>query len=219
VDFSEEQAQMQSRSHIELKFDSILQMHNEMVGRCIYSLTATYGICDTERAHPVVPVGPLMAGMSVIPNHSGISALPVNRAAAVPSIATSSALPSSSRYPLNIGLTHSAASTLVSLTPAPTNPGYQEAHQYYNEMREHFAKKAYASSANVELVVVKVTFATLSPTKKSPLRISVSCISVSCGWDLIYCQEYLRGIEPYSSAHWSRGSQVHSLSRLASPVP
>lgn len=117
--------------------------------------------------------------MTEMPYWPGKSALPASRTTtAVPLISTSSGLPSSSRYSLNIGPTHWAASTLVSLTPAPTNPGYQEAHQYYNEMREHFAKKAYASAANVELVVVKVTFATLAPTKKSPLCISVSHIPV-----------------------------------------
>jgi len=138
-------------------------------------------ISGIERAHPVVPVGSLATEMPILPYPSrlGISALhvPANRAtAAGPSISAHSGLPSSSRYPLNIGLTHSATSTLISLAPAPTNPGYQEAHRYYNEMREHFAKKAYASSANVELVIVKVTFATLAPTKKSPLRISVGSI-------------------------------------------
>ena len=139
-------------------------------------------ICGTERAHPVVPVGPLATEMPILPYCFGISAsaLLANRATATgPSISTCSNLLSSSslRYPLNIRLTHSAASsTLISLVLAPTDPGYQEAHQYYNEMREHFAKKAYASSANVELVIVKVTFATLAPTKKSPLHILVSSI-------------------------------------------
>ena len=141
------------------------------------SATLTLHICDTERAHPVVPIGPFVAEMPVLPYRSGMSVLPANRASTT---AASSGLPGSSRYPLNIALANSAASsTLISLASAPTNPGYQEAHRYYNEMREYFAKKAYASSANVELVVVKVTFATLAPTKKSPLRISVSRILCS----------------------------------------
>jgi len=35
-------------------------------------------------------------------------------------------------------------------------PGYQEAHQMYNEMRNFFAHQAYATS-NVELVNLKAT--------------------------------------------------------------
>ena len=58
------------------------------------------------------------------------------------------------------------------------NPGYQEAHQFYNEMRTHFANKAYSSVANAELIVVKVWMMMRVPNRKSPAPVSVSFIFV-----------------------------------------
>lgn len=72
---------------------------------------------------------------------------------------------------------HASASSrfpsLSSLKPAPIKLGYQEAHQYYCEMREHFASKAYISISNAELVVTKVWLMTHAPTKKKPMCVSV----------------------------------------------
>jgi hypothetical protein len=51
--------------------------------------------------------------------------------------------------------------------------GYQEAHSFYNEMREHYARKAYSNSLNVELVVVKARMMTLLPGKKNPTLVWV----------------------------------------------
>jgi len=53
-------------------------------------------------------------------------------------------------------------------------PGYQEAHRLYDEMRKHFANKAYTTAANAEVVVVKIWMMTRVPTKKNPLTVSVS---------------------------------------------
>ena len=66
--------------------------------------------------------------------------------------------------------------SLSSLKPAPFKPGYQEAHQYYCEMREHFASKAYISISNAELIVVKVWLMTHVPAKKKPMCVSV-CVN------------------------------------------
>lgn len=51
--------------------------------------------------------------------------------------------------------------------------GYQEAHNFYNGMREHYARKAYSNSLNVELVVVKVRMMMLPPGKKNPTLVWV----------------------------------------------
>ena len=47
-------------------------------------------------------------------------------------------------------------------------PRYQEAHCLYDEMRKHIANKAYTTSANTEVVVVKIWMMTHVPTKKNP---------------------------------------------------
>lgn len=52
-------------------------------------------------------------------------------------------------------------------------PGYQEAHQVYDEMRQFFAKKAMSVHGG-EVVVIKVTMMSLKPGFKSPSVVSVS---------------------------------------------
>ena len=59
---------------------------------------------------------------------------------------------------------------------APVNPGYQEAHQLYNEMRAHFTNKAYSNVANAELIVVKVWMMMRVPNRKTPAPVSVCFI-------------------------------------------
>jgi hypothetical protein len=58
------------------------------------------------------------------------------------------------------------------------NPGYQEAHQFYNEMRAHFANKAYSNVANAELIVVKVWMMVRVPNRKTPAPVSVCFIFI-----------------------------------------
>lgn len=60
-----------------------------------------------------------------------------------------------------------------SIKPAPVKPGYQEAHQYYCEMRDSFASKAYISVSNAELIVVKMRLMTHPPAKRNPICVSV----------------------------------------------
>ena len=72
-----------------------------------------------------------------------------------------------------------ASLPIPQLKPAPVNPRYHEAHQYYNEMQQYYASKAYTSMATAELVVVKVQMATLKPGKRNPTLISVSNIFFS----------------------------------------
>ena len=57
---------------------------------------------------------------------------------------------------------------------APVITGYQDAHNFYNEMREHYSRKAYSNSLNIELVVVKARMMTLPPGKKNPTLVWVS---------------------------------------------
>jgi murein L,D-transpeptidase YcbB/YkuD len=54
----------------------------------------------------------------------------------------------------------------------PVQPGYQEAHEIYNEMRQFFAQKA-MSVHNGEVVVIKVTMMSLKPGNKNPSVVSV----------------------------------------------
>jgi hypothetical protein len=56
------------------------------------------------------------------------------------------------------------------------NPGYQEAHLLYNEMRQFYATLAYSSS-NTELVVVRARMATMLEGKRSPTPVSVRFLS------------------------------------------
>jgi len=69
-----------------------------------------------------------------------------------------------------------ASLPIPQLKPLPVNPGYHEAHRYYDEMRQYYASKAYTSAATAELIVVKVRMVTLEPGKKNPTLVSVSGI-------------------------------------------
>jgi len=128
----------------------------------------------TEWAHPVVSIGnmQLLMGISILaccPDHHSVHSM---------AVALASTKPIFSRNPiLNIQAHPASSASVPLLKPLPINPGYQSAHQFYNEMREMFATRAYASSANLELVVVKVSLATLVSNKKSPVCISVSIAS------------------------------------------
>jgi len=100
-------------------------------------------------------------------------------ALAPPTAATISArhLASSTQVPRLPATANSFASLPippVHAKPAPVNPGYHEAHQYYDEMRQYYASKAYTSTATAELVIVKVRMVTLEPGKRNPTLISVS---------------------------------------------
>jgi hypothetical protein len=65
------------------------------------------------------------------------------------------------------------ATSFPKLRSAPVNPGYQQAHQYWDDMRKFFAGKAYSNNANAEVVVVKVRMMTHAPNKKNPACVSV----------------------------------------------
>jgi hypothetical protein len=56
------------------------------------------------------------------------------------------------------------------------NPGYQEAHQLYNEMRTFFTNKAYSNVANAEVIVVKVWMMMRVPNRKTAPPVSVHSI-------------------------------------------
>ena len=63
---------------------------------------------------------------------------------------------------------------------ATMNPGYQEAHQLYNEMHDLFHNKAYTNSANAELVIVRVWMMVRVPNHRTPAPISVLFFFVLC---------------------------------------
>ena len=54
-------------------------------------------------------------------------------------------------------------------------PGYQEAHQMYDNMHDFFARQAFATN-NMELVNLKATMMWLKPGNKNPSVVSVSII-------------------------------------------
>ena len=65
-------------------------------------------------------------------------------------------------------------------SPIPLQPGYQEAHTRYDEMRRFFAQKAFTVH-NGEVVVIKVTMMSLKPGNRNPSIISVCETQVKNG--------------------------------------
>ena len=65
----------------------------------------------------------------------------------------------------------------VSDLTIPVQPGYQEAHRLYDELRQFFAQKAMSVHGG-EVVVIKVTMMLLKPGNKNPSIVSV-CKQVS----------------------------------------
>ena len=61
----------------------------------------------------------------------------------------------------------------VSDPTLPVQPGYQEAHRLYDEMRQFFALKAMSVHGG-EVVVIKVTMMSWKPGNKNPSIVSVS---------------------------------------------
>ena len=132
-----------------------------------------------EGTQPVVPIGDVGHGMQFtvqVPIPTSSSMVP-----------TSKMTPSQPPYvipgrqykfnainvvaPLN---THSMLPFPSTKSTPLTNPGYQDAHRLYNDMRKHFANKAYSTSANAELIIIKIWMMTRIPNKKAPLPVSVS---------------------------------------------
>jgi hypothetical protein len=58
----------------------------------------------------------------------------------------------------------------------PVQPGYQEAHKLYDEMRQFFAQKAMSVHAG-EVVVVKVTMMSWKPGNRNPSIVSVCTLA------------------------------------------
>jgi hypothetical protein len=54
-------------------------------------------------------------------------------------------------------------------------PGYQNAHSRYNEIRTYLASRAYASGEGAELVAVKAVMVTPTPGRKAPVTVAVGC--------------------------------------------
>ena len=60
----------------------------------------------------------------------------------------------------------------VSNPTLPVEPGYQEAHKLYDEMRQFFAQKAMSVHAG-EVVIIKVSMMSWKPGNKNPSIVSV----------------------------------------------
>jgi hypothetical protein len=79
----------------------------------------------------------------------------------------------------------------------PVQPGYQEAHELYDEMRQFFAQKAMSVHAG-EVVVVKVTMMSWKPGNRNPSIVSVrrqtyvNCIQILIlSYNRTYRKQYL----------------------------
>ena len=60
----------------------------------------------------------------------------------------------------------------------PVQPGYQEAHKIYDEMRQFFAQRAMSAHGG-EVVIIKVTMMSLKPGNRNPLVVSVHETNIS----------------------------------------
>jgi hypothetical protein len=119
-----------------------------------------------DDAHPFVAVGEMSQHLGQINLNSTTSSNV--------SIQPYKAKPTSVRVPqFN---SHSTLPFPALKSKALVNPGYQEAHQLYNEMRAHFANKAYSNVANAELIVVKVWLMMRVPNRKTAAPVFVCFI-------------------------------------------
>ena len=123
-----------------------------------------------ESTQPVVPIGYVAHAMPV----TAASMKPTSASTPWPSV-----IPGR-QYKFN-AINVVAPLNPYSMLPFPNTkntplikPGYQEVHHLYDDMRKHFANKAYSTAANAEVVVVKIWMKTRVPSKKNPLDISVS---------------------------------------------
>ena len=66
----------------------------------------------------------------------------------------------------------------VSEPNMPVQPGYQEAHKIYDEMRQFFAQRAMSAHGG-EVVVIKVTMMSLKPGNRNPSVVSVRETNIS----------------------------------------
>ena len=118
---------------------------------------------ESEGSHRVVAIG------HTVTNHEVFCTVP-----APPTAVTIHAAPSTHVLRLPATTNPFASLPIPQLKSTPVNPRYHEAHQYYNEMRQYYASKAYTSMATAELIIVKVQMVTLEPGKRNPTLISVS---------------------------------------------
>ena len=68
--------------------------------------------------------------------------------------------------------TPAASLALLGQLKFPVKPGYQEAHQFYDEIRKFMAGIAYQSD-NTELISLKVMMKVSCPEKVKPLQVGV----------------------------------------------
>jgi len=114
----------------------------------------------------------------------------------------------------------SSAISFPQLRPAPINPGYQEAHQYW-DMQTFFAGKAYSNVANAEVVITKVWMMTHAPNKKNPSCVSVCNVRLTSKLNIFsfICLDSFWGNITCSCSYWGWRPQILGLLRLTTTIP
>jgi len=126
-----------------------------------------------EGTQSVVPIGDIGHGMQVTIPIAATSMAPKSSAHPPPHVIPGRQYKFNSINvvaPLN---THSMLPFPNTKNPPLLNPGYQDAHRLYDDMRKHFANRAYSTVANAEVVVIKLWMMTRVPNRKHPIPISV----------------------------------------------
>lgn len=119
-----------------------------------------------EASNPVVPIGYFGHDRSGVATNNGdpknMAPPPVPPKALLggPRVITPYQVESGAPFPAKLG-------------SMPQRPGYQEAHKYYTQLREYFAKKAWTNSDSINLILIKAWMVTRIPGKKKELYISV----------------------------------------------
>ena len=177
-----------------------------------------------DNAHPMVPVGEMSQhlGQINLSGHGGGTLTGTsNKSNLQPYKATTK--PTSGIHinliqQVNSHSTLPFPASLKSKIQALVNPGYQEAHQLYDEMRNYFASKAYSNVANAEVIVVKVWMMMRVPNRKTAAPVSVcNSINVICTGLLKFFtfyqifSGYFRSSFEHSSPYWSRRSQMGAI--------
>jgi hypothetical protein len=177
-----------------------LQRHNELVNLVKKKLAYKSNFMFIDDAYPMVAVGDMSQnlGQMNINGPTSESNFQPYKAAKPTGVVHINLIPQ-----IN---SHSTLAFPALRSKSLVNPGYQEAHQLYNEMRALFANKAYSNVANAEVIVVKVWMMMRVPNRKTAAPVSVIfygyIIHSNSKLFSIYYSGYLRGSFKHSSPYW-----------------
>lgn len=134
-----------------------------------------------DNAYPLVAVGEMSQNLGRINLNASGSGTGHGTSILRPYKATSEATVTGVQINLSPQIkSHSTLPFPALKSKSAVNPGYQEAHKLYNDMRAHFTNKAYTNVANAEVIVVKVWMMMRVPNRKSAAPVSVRFIFVLC---------------------------------------